>query len=144
MTNSNEQQSGPLEDVVKKVTIKAPIAKVWDAVATAEGIAAWFMPNDFQPVLGHEFHLNAGPFGQSPCKVLELVPPHRLSFSWDKDWTVSFVLEETDGGTLFTLTHAGWNADTATAFSEKHSVVRERMAGGWVGILNKLVQVVED
>lgn len=139
---TNEAQ-GKLEDVVKTVTLKAPIAKVWDAVASADGIAAWFMPNDFQPVLGHEFQLNAGPFGQSPCKVLELDPPYRLAFSWDKDWTVTFQLEETEAGTKFTLTHGGWNADTATAFGEKHTVVRERMAGGWVGILQKLVQVVE-
>lgn len=140
MTNDAQ---GKLEDVVKTVMLKAPIAKVWDAVATAEGIAAWFMPNTFQPVLGHEFHLNAGPFGQSPCKVLELDPPRRLVFSWDKDWTVTFQLEETDEGTKFTLTHGGWDADTATAFGEKHTVVRARMAGGWVGILQKLVQVVE-
>lgn len=139
---SNEQQ-GTLADVVKEVTIKAPIAKVWEAVATAEGIAAWFMPNNFEPILGHEFQLNAGPYGNSPCKVLELAPPHRLVFSWDKDWTVTFQLEETEEGTKFTLTHGGWNADTATAFGEKHSVVRERMSGGWTGIVQKLVQILE-
>jgi len=139
---SNEQQ-GTLADVVKEVTIKAPIAKVWEAVATAEGIAAWFMPNNFEPVLGHEFQLNAGPYGNSPCKVLELSPPHRLVFSWDKDWTVTFQLEETGEGTKFTLTHGGWNEDTATAFGEKHSVVRERMSGGWTGIVQKLVQILE-
>ncbi|MCR2805179.1 SRPBCC family protein [Paenibacillus soyae] len=143
MTNPNQESPSKLEDVVKTVTMKAPIAKVWNAVATADGIAAWFMPNDFEPVLGHEFHLNAGPFGQSPCKVLELDPPHRLVFSWDKDWTVTFQLEETEEGTRFTLTHGGWDENTATAFGEKHSVVRERMAGGWVGIVQKLVTVVE-
>ncbi|RJE86069.1 SRPBCC domain-containing protein [Paenibacillus sp. 1011MAR3C5] len=139
---SNEQQ-GVLADVVKEVTIKAPIAKVWEAVATAEGIAAWFMPNNFEPILGHEFQLNAGPFGHSPCKVLELDPPNRLVFSWDKDWTVTFELEEVDEGTQFTLIHGGWNTDTVTAFGEKHAVVRERMAGGWTGIVQKLVRTVE-
>jgi len=139
---SSEQQ-GVLADVVKEVTIKAPIAKVWKAVATAEGIAAWFMPNNFEPILGHEFQLNAGPFGHSPCKVLELDPPNRLVFSWDKDWTVTFQLEEIDEGTQFKLVHGGWDADTATAFGEKHAVVRERMAGGWTGIVQKLVRTVE-
>lgn len=136
-------QQGKLADVVKEVTIKAPAAKVWEAVATADGIAAWFMPNNFEPILGYEFQLNAGPFGHSPCKVLELDPPNRLVFSWDKDWTVTFQLKETEEGTKFTLIHGGWNADTATAFGEKHAAVRERMAGGWVGILQKLVTTVE-
>ncbi|REK71765.1 SRPBCC family protein [Paenibacillus paeoniae] len=139
----SHQQQDALTDVVKEVMIKAPIAKVWKAVATAEGIAVWFMPNNFEPILGHEFHLNAGPFGQSLCKVLELDPPNRLVFSWDKDWTVTFQLEEMGEDTRFTLIHGGWNEDTATAFGEKHTVVRERMAGGWVGILQKLVQTVE-
>ncbi|MEK3885135.1 SRPBCC domain-containing protein [Paenibacillus sp. PL2-23] len=143
MSNQHSESASKLDDIVKIVTLKAPIAKVWEAVATADGIAAWFMPNTFEPVLGHEFHLNAGPFGKSPCKVLELEPPYRLSFSWDRDWTITFQLEETAQGTRFTLTHSGWDEATATAFGEKHAVVRERMAGGWVGILQKLSEAVE-
>ena len=49
-----------LQDIKYTLVYNAPISKVWDAVATAEGLAAWFMPNDMQPVEGHEFHLNAG------------------------------------------------------------------------------------
>ncbi|MHA6481950.1 SRPBCC family protein [Paenibacillus sp. strain BS8-2] len=133
-----QQAESKLEDVVQRVFIQAPVAKVWEAVATAEGIAAWFMPNDFQPELGHVFHLEAPQWGKSRCEVVELDPPHKLAFKWDKDWTVTFELEAAEGGTNFTLTHGGWNADTATAFGEKHAVVRERMAGGWVGIVKKL------
>jgi uncharacterized protein YndB with AHSA1/START domain len=129
-----------LEDVVQRVFIDAPVAKVWEAVATAEGIAAWFMPNDFQAELGHVFHLEAPQWGKSRCEVIELDPPNRLAFKWDKDWTVTFELEEAEGGTNFTLTHGGWDESTATAFGEKHSVVRERMAGGWVGIVKRLAQ----
>lgn len=97
-----------LPDIQKTIVIDAPIEKVWSKVATAEGIAAWFMPNDFEPVLGHEFQLQAGPFGNSQCKVTELEPPHRLSFKWDKDWIITFELAEKDGQTEFTLTHGGW------------------------------------
>ncbi|HAU34902.1 MAG TPA: SRPBCC domain-containing protein, partial [Lysinibacillus sp.] len=60
--------SGKLPDIVKTITLNAPIEKVWDTVATAEKIAAWFMPNDFQPIEGHEFTIQS-PFGPSPCKV---------------------------------------------------------------------------
>ncbi|TMV48990.1 SRPBCC domain-containing protein [Paenibacillus mesophilus] len=135
--------SDTLPDIRQTVLLNAPIQKVWDAVATAEGIAAWFMPNDFKPELGYEFELQAGPFGNSPCKVTELDPPRRLSFTWAKDWTLTFELAEREGKTEFTLTHGGWNPDVVTEFGETHRVVRERMSQGWVGIVQKLASHVE-
>ncbi len=62
-------------EVRKNITINAPIEKVWGYVATAEGIAAWFMPNDMEPVEGKEFIIQAGPWGNSACKVTEVNPP---------------------------------------------------------------------
>ncbi|WP_211748004.1 SRPBCC domain-containing protein [Paenibacillus sp. Marseille-Q4541] len=131
-----------LPEINKTILLNAPIEKVWNHVATAEGIAEWFMPNNFEPVLGHEFILEAGPFGKSKCKVTELDPPHTLSFNWDKDWTITFKLEGKEGQTEFTLIHAGWKADEKTAFGEEHSIVRDRMNQGWSGIVNKLAAVV--
>ncbi|NGQ95282.1 SRPBCC domain-containing protein [Brevibacillus sp. SYP-B805] len=140
MENNNHST---LPDIRRTLVMNAPIQKVWQAVATSEGIAAWFMPNDFQPVVGHEFHLNAGPFGMSPCKVTEIDPPHRLSFRWGKDWTITFELKELDGKTEFTLIHSGWDADKVTEFGEAHTIVRDRMDQGWSGIVNKLGSYVE-
>ncbi len=132
-----------LEDIRKTLVLKAPIQKVWNAVATSEGIAAWFMPNNFEPVNGYEFILNAGPFGDSPCKVTELDPPKRLSFTWGKDWTLTFELVELEGTTEFTLIHSGWDADTVTEFGETHAVVRDKMSGGWGGLTVALRNYVE-
>ncbi|CAM3931587.1 SRPBCC domain-containing protein [Cohnella lubricantis] len=147
MSQSPSSESGAtnaLPAIRQTQLLNAPIAKVWPAVATAEGIAAWFMPGDFQPVVGHEFHLEAGPFGRSPCKVTEVDPPHRVSFRWGKDWTLTFELKEVGGSqTEFTLIHDGWNADTLTEFGQPHPVVRENMAGGWKGIGRKLAEYVE-
>ncbi|WP_057914224.1 SRPBCC family protein [Peribacillus muralis] len=135
-----------LEDVKKTVMLEASIQKVWDTVSTAEGIASWFMPNDFQPKVGHEFHVQS-PFGPSPCKVLEIDAPHRLSFSWDTDgWIVSFHLKEHEGKTEFTLIHGGWKQPESILpkANEKSSVVRDRMAHGWVQIVNeRLKKAVE-
>nr|WP_225988854.1 SRPBCC domain-containing protein [Peribacillus frigoritolerans] len=128
-----------LQDIKKTVILEAPIQKVWDTVSTAEGIASWFMPNDFQPKVGHEFHVQS-PFGPSPCKVTELDAPHRLSFSWDTDgWFISFLLKELDGKTEFTLIHGGWKEpDTIlTKPNEKSSVIRDRMNHGWEQIINQ-------
>ena len=134
---------GTLPDIRQTQLLKAPIAKVWEAVATAEGIAVWFMPNNFRPVLGYEFHLEAGPFGNSPCKVTELDPPNKLSFSWGKDWSLTFELAERDGQTEFTLIHSGWSAEGVTEFGQPHADVRGNMNQGWIGIMQKLVGYVE-
>ncbi|MGG0287513.1 SRPBCC domain-containing protein [Peribacillus butanolivorans] len=141
-----ESNQNTLQDVKKTVILEAPIQKVWDTVSTAEGIASWFMPNDFQPKVGHEFHVQS-PFGPSPCKVLEIDAPHRLSFSWDTDgWIVSFILKELDGKTEFTLIHGGWKEpDTILPKpNEKSSIIRDRMDHGWEQIVNqKLKKAVE-
>ncbi|MFY0759859.1 SRPBCC domain-containing protein [Metabacillus dongyingensis] len=133
-----------LQDITQTVVYNAPIEKVWNAVSTSEGIAAWFMPNDFQPEVGHEFHLQS-PFGPSPCKVIQLEPPHRLSFTWDTDgWIVTFLLKEIDGKTEFTLIHGGWKQpDTILPkANEKASVIRDRMNHGWIKIIERLGEVV--
>lgn len=105
---------------------------VWNAVATSEGIAAWFMPNTFEPVLGHTFVLHAGPFGDSPCVVTELNSPHRLAFNWDKDWRIVFELKALDDkATEFTLVHEGFDADKTTRFGQPHTAIRDVMDGGW-------------
>jgi uncharacterized protein YndB with AHSA1/START domain len=133
-----------LPDIQQTVVLKAPIQKVWNAVATSEGIAAWFMPNDFQPVVGYEFHINAAHFGMSPCKVTEIDSPHRLSFNWGKDWSLTFELKELDAGqTEFTLIHSGWDANKMTEFGAPHAAVRENMAQGWVGIQKAFVAYIE-
>ncbi|MFK7695242.1 SRPBCC domain-containing protein [Paenibacillus sp. HJGM_3] len=138
---SNNQTTLP--DIRQSVVLRAPIDKVWKAVATSEGIAAWFMPNTFEPVEGFEFVLKAGPFGDSPCKVTVLDPPNKLSFNWGKDWTLTFELVDQGGKTEFTLIHSGWHADQVTEFGETHAVVRERMSQGWSGIGNKLREYIE-
>ncbi|MCA0756224.1 SRPBCC domain-containing protein [Paenibacillus sp. N4] len=140
---SNEHKTSTLPDIRQTLTLNASIQKVWSAVATSEGIAAWFMPNDFQPEVGFEFHLDAGPFGHSPCKVTVIDPPNRLSFTWGKDWTLTFELKELGGHTQFTLIHSGWYEDMVTEFGQPHAVVRDRMDHGWTGLVQKLKSQVE-
>ncbi|MCD9022147.1 SRPBCC family protein [Cohnella silvisoli] len=139
---SNNSQN-TLPDIRQTLVLKAPVQKVWAAVATSEGISAWFMPNDFKPVEGYEFHIDAGPYGKSPCKVTVIDPPNRLTFNWGKDWTLTFELVDQGDQTEFTLIHGGWTADEATEFGEAHSLVRDRMSQGWVGIVKSLTAYVE-
>jgi len=105
------------------------------------------MPNDFELEVGHEFHVQS-PFGPSPCKVLEIDEPNHLSFSWDTDgWVVSFHLRDLgENKTEFTLIHGGWKHpdEILPKANAKSSIIRDRMNGGWVAIVNeKLKKVVE-
>ncbi|GIN42180.1 MULTISPECIES: SRPBCC family protein [Heyndrickxia] len=132
-------------DIKQTVIIQSPIQKVWETVTTSEGIASWFMPNDFELQLGHEFHVQS-PFGPSPCKVLEIDAPNRLTFSWDTDgWFVTFILKDLGDKTEFTLIHGGWKEADAIVpkAGEKASIIRENMNQGWAGIVNKLRKLIE-
>lgn len=134
-----------LQDIKQTVMIEAPIQKVWDKVSTPEGIELWFMPNDFKLEEGYEFHVQS-PFGPSPCKVLEIDEPNKISFSWDTDgWVVTFLLKEVGNQTEFTLIHGGWKApdEILPKPNEKSSVIRDRMDHGWAGIVQNLRKVVE-
>lgn len=141
-----ENTQNTLPSIRKTAVFNAPIDKVWAAVATSEGIASWFMPNDFEQKNGHEFTIQS-PFGPSPCKVLELNPPHGLSFSWGEfGWQVSFELKSLDDKTEFTLIHSGWGEpdEIIPGPSETNSVIRNRMDNGWDPLVNdSLRKVVE-
>jgi uncharacterized protein YndB with AHSA1/START domain len=127
-----------LPEVRKRIVLNASIQKVWQAVATKEGIAGWWMPNTFEPVIGREFTLHTGPFGDSRCIVTELDPPHRVGFDWDEDWHLVFELRELeDGKTEFTLIHSGWDAAKLTKTGQPHAVIRNIMDNGWEGLVNE-------
>ena len=76
---NNNSSNQPLPDIIHTAVFKAPIQVVWDTVSTADGLSLWFMPNDFTPQEDSEFQLES-PFGPSPCKLLDIEAPYRLSF----------------------------------------------------------------
>lgn len=138
-------ETNQLQDIKQTIMIDAPIQKVWKQVSTSEGIAAWFMPNDFVLKEGHEFHIQS-PFGPSPCKVLVVDEPNRISFSWDEEgWFVDFLLKAVGEQTEFTLVHGGWkDGDHIIAkVNQKSSAIRDIMNMGWMQIINKIKAVIE-
>lgn len=134
-------------EIRKTAVFQATIEKVWNAVSTAEGIEAWFMPNDFKAELGSEFTIQS-PFGPTPCKVLKLEAPKLLVFSWgEAGWEVTFELKDLGDKTEFTLIHGGWGEPDAIVPGGPgmtNAQSRERMNGGWESIVNeRLRKVVE-
>lgn len=141
MTNEHKH----LPDIIQTVSIQAPVQKVWDYVSTAEGIAEWFMPSDFKLEEEYEFTIQS-PFGPSPCKVLEIDKPNKISIQWDTDgWILTFLLKEVGNATEFTVIHGGWKEeDTVVPKAQQpQSVIRNNMNNGWTGIVKKLKQLVE-
>jgi uncharacterized protein YndB with AHSA1/START domain len=96
---------------------------VWEYLTTAELLAQWLMPNDFQPIVGGDFQFRSRPKeelgfdGISYCKVLEIVPYKKLSYSWKAgpgngqitlDSIVVWTLTTKDNGTELSLVHSGF------------------------------------
>src|SRR6195952_2487756 len=65
-----------------------PPETIWEYLTTPELIAQWLMKNDFQPIVGLDFQLKTNPIpsldfdGIFYCRVLEVVPFKKLSYSW--------------------------------------------------------------
>ncbi|MHA7963720.1 SRPBCC family protein [Paenibacillus sp. CAU 1782] len=140
------QTNESIPEIRKSILLNAPIEKVWKAISTSKGIAGWWMANTFEPVVGKEFILHSGHFGDSPCKVTAIDPPNKVSFDWGKDWHLTFELKQIEAHkTEFTLIHSGWDATKVTEFGQPHPIIRDVMNGGWEGIVHKnLVQFVEN
>lgn len=100
-----------------------PAETVWEYLTNAELMAQWLMKNDFRPIVGHEFQFRTGPIaaldfdGIIYCKVLEIVPFKKLSYSWKSgpgagkitlDSVVEWKLEPKDNGTEVFLEHHGF------------------------------------
>ncbi|WP_414050810.1 SRPBCC family protein [Macrococcus animalis] len=127
-----------LADIKKTIVLEHPIEKVWQAIATREGINGWWMPNTFEPVEGKSFTLSAGAYGESECKVTEIIEHEKVAFDWAKDWHMTFLVNAIDTEqTEFTMIHSGWDDGIETEFNQPHAVVRGFMADGWEKIVNE-------
>ena len=108
-------------EIRHSVFIRAPRAKVWAALTTAQALDAWWGTRgsdiDLRPGgkltlrwrgWGPERDINA----DRECIVAEVLPQKRFVFRWgetaDTMTTVEFDLEDRDGGTLLRLREHGF------------------------------------
>ncbi|MFF0306168.1 SRPBCC domain-containing protein [Streptosporangium sp. NPDC004379] len=94
-----------------------PIRHVWEALTSSRALAAWLMPNDFVPEVGHRFTFRTRPApgfdGTVRCRVLELKAPCRMVWSWEGgpiETTLTFTLTELgDRSTRLRLHQVGFH-----------------------------------
>lgn len=120
--------------------------QVWEYLTRAELMELWLMPNDFLPILGHEFQFRIKPVpkldfdGIVYCKVLEIVAHHTLSYSWktgpgngkiELDSIVVWKMIPKDNGTELLLEHTGFKE---IEHFNMYSAVNE----GWLKNIQKI------
>jgi uncharacterized protein YndB with AHSA1/START domain len=136
--------------MTKTITVDYHLPKpprvVWRALTEAKLLAAWLMPNDIQPVVGHQFTFKAPPIpewdGIVHCTILEVDAPRRLRYSWRGgaganaiDTELAFTLEPHGAtGTLLHLEHSGFSPSATMAF--------EGIKKGWTDHLEQRIAKV--
>src|SRR3712207_296306 len=111
--------------------------QVWQAIATAKGMSAWFLPTEMEEREGGSLHFSMGPEMGSDGQVTGWDPPRRIAY--EEDWaalmgkdpdalsplTSEFLVKATSGGTCVVRVTSsgfgtgaewghGWLADMGT------------------------------
>ncbi|GIE87819.1 SRPBCC family protein [Actinoplanes regularis] len=108
-------------------------AKVWRALTDRDRLAAWLMPSDFAPIVGHRFTFRteprAGFDGVVHCQVLDLEPERLMRWSWaggTLDSVVTWTLRPEGRGTRLFLRHEGFDPEDPL-----QRRAQQIMGGGW-------------
>lgn len=135
--------------------LKAPLAKVWSAVATEDGMRAWFghMVGGFEAGRRTDLVFQ-GSTSEFRCgvEIVAVEPMTRMAYRWhpgndvpldgfpeEEATLVEFILEEIPGGTRLRVLESGF----ARIPEERRAKCFEMNTAGWNEELAKLVAAVE-
>lgn len=135
------------EPFVIERTVNAPVTAVWKAITDKNEMKKWYFDLDkFKPEVNFEFSFpGQGSKGEQYihlCKVTEVVPMRKLSYTWryknhPGDSLVTFELfEEGTEKTRVKLTHEGLE----TFPKNNPDFAPESFAGGWTEIIGKMLK----
>ncbi len=120
--------------------------QVWQAIATAKGMSAWFLPTDLEEREGGSLHFSMGDEMGSDGHVTGWEPPRRLEYQ--EDWAVlmgkepdavspltsEFLVEALSGGTcIVRVTSSGFGTGAAW-----ESEFWDDMAPNWLPFFDNL------
>lgn len=120
-----------------------PIAEVWAVLTEPEQVAQWTTtgrggrPEGFAAVPGTRFRFVGKPTmgwaGVVYCQVIDVDAPRSMHYTWKGDQDtdditdVTYLLEETPGGTRFTWRHSGFTGIGGFAMAKLLESVRKKM-----------------
>ena len=128
------------EPFVIERTYNASIEKVWKAITDKDQMKQWYFDiADFVPEPDFEFQFEAKNEGITYvhiCKIREVIPERKLSYSWRYDGyegnsVVTFELFEEGDKTRLKLTHEGLESFP----QNKPDFAKESFAAGWTQII---------
>ena len=128
------------------VEVPGTAEQVWEAIATAKGMSAWFTPTEMEEREGGSLHFTMGPEMGSDGRVTGWEPPRRLAY--EEDWaalmgkepdalsplTSEFLVEAQSGGTcVVRVTSSGFGTGAAW-----ESEFWDEMGPGWMPFFDNL------
>lgn len=128
---------------LESITVEQPIGaspdRVWERISTPEGIAVWWATGDIAPVLGHEFTMQMGKWGEVRCRVIEVEPPRKLAYTF-ADWELHWTIRPEGSGCILTLEHRGFDLN-----NPQHRFAFDNMGTGWrTLVLPRLAEGLRD
>ena len=130
------ETSPETRSVIVEREIAHPPEKIWRALTQPHLIEEWLMKNDFKPVVSHRFELR-GDWGAAACRVLEIEPHRKLSYTWDAfglESIVTWILTPTSTGTHLRMEQSGFRTDQRQAYGGAKA--------GWAQFFANLEQVL--
>jgi uncharacterized protein YndB with AHSA1/START domain len=137
------------KEIKHSIFYQHPPQDVWEYLTKPQLIELWLMKNDFQPIVGRHFQFRTNPIPQLDfngiinCKVLEVIPFKRLSYTWaggdndgniTLDSVVEWILTPKDNGTELQLVHSG--------FKEVNIAMFTAMDNGWYKNIHKITDLL--
>ena len=120
--------------------------QVWQAIATARGMSAWFLPTEMEEREGGSLHITMGPDMGSDGRVTGWDPPRRIAY--EEDWaalmgkdpdslsalTSEFLVEARSGGTcVVRVTSSGFGTG-----ADWESEWWDTLGPGWMPFFDNL------
>lgn len=130
------------EPFIIERTYNAAPQNVWKAITDKDQMKQWYFDiAEFEPVVGFEFTFygeNEGRKFTHLCKITEVIPDKKLSYSWgyegyEGNSLVTFELFDEGDKTRLRLTHEGLE----TFPQNNKDFAKENFAGGWTYIVGK-------
>jgi len=130
------------DPVIKEVLLSAPASKIWEAITSREQMKAWYFDlAEFKPEVGFEFQFEGGKDGKSYlhlCKITEVIPLKKLSYSWRYDGypgtsLVTFEIFAEGNKTRLKLTHEGLESFG----TDNPDFAKENFVEGWNQIVGE-------